>query len=173
MTEEISQLNVDLCYEVTACSHQEEELTRLREELGKKSSEMLEKDSELQQRGFVLLATQQTLEEMRQRVEWAEATLRSKRDTFEEMMEYLKDDLSRVQIAHDEAEAKVHKQEAIADCQHALKVFKFKTYTEGYEEGKRGEPLKYSLDIGSSPNGGSQDPLGGRARVGGPIKPSI
>ena len=52
-TEEINQLKVDLCREVTARSSREEELARLREELawlgeelGKNGSEML-KDSEL------------------------------------------------------------------------------------------------------------------------------
>jgi len=34
-----------------------------------------------------------------------------------------------------------------------LKVFKFKKYKEGYEDGKRGAPLKYSLDIESSLKG--------------------
>jgi len=53
-------------------------------------SEMLKKDSELQQRGFALLATQQALEEIRQRAEEAEATLRSERDVFEETVEHLK-----------------------------------------------------------------------------------
>jgi len=46
VTEEISQLKVDLRREVTARSSREEELARLKEELGKKGSEMLE-DSEL------------------------------------------------------------------------------------------------------------------------------
>ena len=46
VTEEISQLKVDLRREVTTRSSWEEELVRLREELGKKGSEMLE-DSEL------------------------------------------------------------------------------------------------------------------------------
>jgi len=41
-------------------------------------------------------------------------------------MECLTNDLNRVQIALKEAEGR--KQEAIADCQHALKVFKFKKY---------------------------------------------
>ena len=48
MTEEIYQLKVDLYHEVTARSRKEEELARLREELGKKGSEMLEKDFDLQ-----------------------------------------------------------------------------------------------------------------------------
>ena len=39
-TEEISQLKVDLCCKVMAHSSWEEELTRLMEELRKKSSEM-------------------------------------------------------------------------------------------------------------------------------------
>ena len=81
-TEEISQLKVDLCCEVTARSSREEELARLREQLGKKGSEML--DSELQQKEYALLAAQQALEEMRQRAEGEEATLRFERDVFEE-----------------------------------------------------------------------------------------
>jgi len=124
MTKEITQLKVDLCYEVTARSSREEKLTRLREEPRKKGSEMLEKDFELQQRGYALLAAQQALEEMRQCAKGAKATLRSERDVFEEKVEYLKDDLSQAQIAHDEAEAR--EQEAIPDCQCTLKVFKFK-----------------------------------------------
>ena len=40
-TEEISWPKVDLCCEVKACSSREEELMRLREELGKMGSEML------------------------------------------------------------------------------------------------------------------------------------
>ena len=51
-TEEISQLKVNLCYEVMARSSREEKLSRLREELAKKGLEMLEKDSELQERGL-------------------------------------------------------------------------------------------------------------------------
>ena len=76
-TEEISQLKVDLCREVTAHSSQEEELARVRQKLGKKGLEMLEKDFVLQQKESALLAAQQALEEMRQRAERAEATLRS------------------------------------------------------------------------------------------------
>ena len=119
---------------------------------------MLEKDSELQQKESELLAAQQALEEMHQRAERAEATLRSKRDAFEEVMEYLKDDLSQAQSTHDEEEER--DQEAIADCQRMLKVFKFKKYKEGYEDERGGTPLKYSLDIGSSLKGEGQDPLG-------------
>ena len=52
----------------------------------------------------------------------------------------LKMTLNRAQIAHDEAEA--HEQEAIADCQRTLKVFKFKKYKEGYEDRKHRAPLK-------------------------------
>jgi len=63
---------------------------------------------------------------MRLRAEEAEATLRSERDTAEEVKVCLTDDLNRVQIALEEAEA--HEQEVIADCQHELKVFKFKMY---------------------------------------------
>ena len=67
-TEEISRPKVDLCCEVTARSSREEESARLRKELGKMGSEMLE-NSELQRRGSALLATQQALKEMRQRAE--------------------------------------------------------------------------------------------------------
>ena len=56
--EEISQLKVNLCHEVTARSSWEEKLARLREELRKKGWEMLEKDSELQQNESALLAAQ-------------------------------------------------------------------------------------------------------------------
>ena len=77
--------------------------------------------------------------------------MRSEQEAFEKIMEYLKDDLSQAQITHDEAEA--HEQEAIADCQHALKVFKFQKDKEGYEDGKCGAPPRYSLDIGSSLEG--------------------
>jgi len=75
-TEEICQLKVDLCREVTARSTREEDLVRLREELGKKGSEMLE-DSKLQQKESTLLAAQQAFEEMCQRAKGAEVTLRS------------------------------------------------------------------------------------------------
>jgi len=56
VTEEISQLKVDLCRKVMAHSCRKKELARVREELGKKSSEMLEKDSKLQQKESTLLA---------------------------------------------------------------------------------------------------------------------
>jgi len=72
-------------------------------------------------------------------------------------MEYLKNDLSQAQIAHDDAEAR--EQEVIVDCQCMLKVFKFKKYKEGYEDGKRGTPPKYSLHIRSYLKGESQDLL--------------
>ena len=154
-TKEISQLKVDLCREVTARSSQKEELARLREPW-KKGSEILE-DSELQQKESALLAAQQAPEEMRQHAEGVEATLRFKRDAFEEAMEYLKNDLSRAQIAHDETEAR--EQEHITDCQHMLKVFKFKKYKEEYEDEKSRAPPKYSLDVGSFLKGKGQDPL--------------
>jgi len=73
--------------------------------------------------------------------------LRSEKDTFEEVREFLTDDLNQVQIALEKAEA--HEQEAIADCQHVLEVFKFKKYKEGYEEANRGVSLRYTLEIGS------------------------
>ena len=66
------------------------------------------------------------------RAEETEATLRSERDAFAEVRECLTDDFDRVQIALEEAEAR--EQEAVADCQHALKLFKFKKYKEGYED---------------------------------------
>ena len=94
------------------------------------------KDSELHQRKSALLAAQQALEEARQRADGAKASLRSERDTFEEVMECLTDDLGRAQIAFDEAEAREHV--IIAECQCMLKVFKFKKYKEGYEDGKCG-----------------------------------
>ena len=46
-TEEISQLKVGLCHEVTTRSCRKGKLARVREELVKKDSEMLEKESEL------------------------------------------------------------------------------------------------------------------------------
>ena len=58
MTKEITQLKVDLCYDVTARSSRKEKLTRLREEPRKKGSEVLEKGFELQQMGYALLAAQ-------------------------------------------------------------------------------------------------------------------
>jgi len=112
---------------------------------------MLKKDSELQQKESILLAAQQALEETRQRAESAKATLRSEQNTFEETTKCPNDDLSREHIALDEAESREY--EAIADCQYAPKVFKFKKYKEGYKEGKCGASPKYSLDIGSFPKG--------------------
>ena len=64
---------------------------------GKKGLEML-KDSKLHQREFALLVAQQALEEARQRVDGAEATLRFERDAFEEAMECLNDDLGMAQL---------------------------------------------------------------------------
>ena len=49
-------------------------------------------------------------------------------------------------------------QEAVADCQCVLKVFKFRKYKEGYIDEKHGASLKYSLDIGSFFKGEGQDP---------------
>ena len=69
--------------------------------------------------------------------------------------------LSKTQIALDEA--KVHEQDAIADCQRTLKVFKFKKYIKGYEDGKRRVSPKHSLDIGSFLKGEGYDPLEGGA----------
>jgi len=71
-------------------------------------------------------------------------------------MECLNDDLGRAQIALDEAEAR--EQEAVVECQRALKVFKFKKYKEGYEDGKCEVSPKYSLDIGFFLRGEGQDP---------------
>ena len=95
---------------------------------------MLNRNSELQQKKSALLAAQQELEEMHQRAEEAEATLRSERDAFEKATECLNDELTRAQIAQDEADER--EQQAIADCERVLKVFKFKKYKEGYEDGK-------------------------------------
>ena len=81
-----------------------------------------------------MLAAQQELEEKHQRAEKAEATLRSERDAFEKATECLNDELTRAQIAQDEADA--HEQEAKANCERVLKVFKFKKYKDGYEDGK-------------------------------------
>ena len=46
------------------------------------------------------------------------------------------ENLNQVQIALKEAE--VREQGAVADCQHALKVFKFKKYKEGTKTGSMG-----------------------------------
>ena len=67
---------------------------------------MLEKVFELQQKDFALLNAQRVLEEMRQRTKRVEATQRFERGAFEEAMESLKDDLSRAQVAQEEAEAR-------------------------------------------------------------------
>ena len=112
----------------------------------KKGSEM-QKDSKLQQKESALLEVWQDLERMRVRVEEAEAALRSERNAFEEVRECISDDLNRVQIAHEEAETREWK--AVDDCQHALKVFKFKKYKKGYEDGKHGVSQRYSLEIES------------------------
>jgi len=50
--------------------------------------------------------------------------------------ECLNNELNQVQIALEEAEAREH--EAVADCQYALKMFKFKRYKVEYADGKRG-----------------------------------
>ena len=64
--------------------------------------------------------------------------------------------MNRVQIAFKEVEAR--EQEAITDCQHALKVFKFKKYKEGYKNGERGVSPRYPLEIGSFLRSEGQDP---------------
>jgi len=40
-----------------------------------------------------------------------------------------------------------------------LKVFKFKKYKEGYEDGKQGVSPRYPLEIGSFLRSEGQDPL--------------
>jgi len=80
------------------------------------------------------------------RAEETEATLRSERDAFEEVRECLTDDFDRVQIALEEAEAR--EQEAVADCQHALRVFKFKVQRGVQRWESVGASPRYSLDIG-------------------------
>ena len=62
--------------------------------------------------------------------------MRSEQDAFEEVREFLTDDLNRVQIALEKVEA--HEQEVVADCQHVLEVFKFKKYKEGMKKGTVG-----------------------------------
>ena len=57
-------------------------------------------------------------------------------EAFEKARKCLNDDLNWVQIALEEAEAREH--EAVADCQYALKMFKFKRYKVEYADGKRG-----------------------------------
>ena len=78
-------------------------------------------------------------------------------------MKCLNNDLGRTQITLDEAKAR--EKEAIADCQRTMKVFKFKNYKEGYEDGKRGASPKFPLDIGSFLKGEGQDPLEGGATM--------
>jgi len=108
---------------------------------------------------------------MRLPVEEAEAALRSERDVFEEVRECLTDYLNWVQIALEEA--KVRKQEAVTDCQHVLKVFKFKKYIEGYEDGKCGASLRCSLDIGSFLRGEGWDPLESNVAHAGEVETSL
>jgi len=67
---------------------------------------MLKRDSELQQKEYALLAAQQELEEMQQRAEGTEATLRSERDIFNEARECPHDDLSRALIAQQKCVSK-------------------------------------------------------------------
>jgi len=117
---------------------------------------VLKRDSELQQKDSALLEARQDLEGMRLRAEEAEAALRSKRDAFEEVRKCLTNDLDRVQIALKEAEA--HEQVVVVDCQHALKVFKFKKYKKGYEDGKHGVSPRYSLDVESFLRGEGRNP---------------
>ena len=52
------------------------------------------------------MVDQQALDEVRQCADGAEATLRSEQDTLEETMKCLNDDLSKAQIALDEAEVR-------------------------------------------------------------------
>ena len=52
----------------------------------------------------------------------------------------------------------MREQEAVANCQHVLKVFKFKKYKQGYKDGNRGVSLRFTLDIGSFLRGKGQDP---------------
>ena len=87
--------------------------------------------------------------------------MRSEQDIFEEEIACLNDDLGRAHTTLDEAGAREH--EAIAECQHALKVFKSKKYKEGYGDRKRGVSLKYSPDIGSFLRGEGHNPLEGSA----------
>ena len=70
--------------------------------------------------------------------------MRSEWNAFEEAKECLSDDLNQALIALGEAEAR--EQEVIADCQHVLKVFKFKKYKEGYEDGKCGVSPRYPFE---------------------------
>ena len=125
-TEEIGWLKEDLSREVSARLSPEEAVVQLKGELEKKGSEVLKRDSELQQRESALLEARQDLEGMRLRAEEAGVALRSDQDAFEKVRECLIVDLNRVQIALEEAEAR--EQEAVTDCQHALKVIKFKKY---------------------------------------------
>ena len=117
---------------------------------------MLKRYFELHQKKSVLLKARQDLEGILVREEEAEAALRLERDAFNKVRECLINDLNWVQIVLEKAEA--CEQEAVADCQHALKVFKFKKYKERYEDVKCGVSLRYSLDIGYFLKGEGQDP---------------
>ena len=72
------------------------------------------------------------------------------------MRECLINDLNWMQIVLKKAEA--CEQEAVADCQHELKVFKFKKYKKGYEDGKHGVSPRYSLDVESFLRGEGRNP---------------
>ena len=103
-TEEVSWLRADLDHKTVDRSNREE-LEQLRGEMEKKGLEMLKRDSELQRKELVLQTAQRELEEIYQRAEGAEATLRSEQDAIKEARECLKYDLSRAWIAEDAAEA--------------------------------------------------------------------
>ena len=74
--------------------------------------------------------------------------MRSEQEAFEKIMEYLKDGLSQAKITHDEAEAR--EQEAIADCQCTLKVFKFKNIKRDTKMGSMGRLRSTRLISGHS-----------------------
>ena len=88
--------------------------------------------------------------------EKVEAFLRSEQDAFEEVRECLADDLNLVHISLEETKTREH--EAVAECQHARNVFKFKKYKEGYEDGKPEVSPRYQLDIRSFFRDEGRDP---------------
>ena len=103
-------------------------------ELQEANTELRRKDSELQQKETELQATQRKLVEVRERADMTEATLGSERIAFGKAKGSLEDDLDQALIAKDTVEA--HTKTKTDQCQWEMKVFKFKKYNDGYEDGK-------------------------------------
>jgi len=71
--------------------------------------------------------------------------LGSERIAFKEAKGSLEDDLDQALIAKDTVEA--HTKTKTDQCQWEMKVFKFKKYNDGYEDGKRGAAPRYLLEV--------------------------